>query len=259
MAVVMMTAYGEVETAVKAIRAGAQDVIIKPFNIEQLMLSVERVLGNTRAARRLYTSHRRGQFFHVTPGIVMSSAPSMQDIYETVRRLAAGDATTVLIEGESGVGKDVLANLIHASSTRSDEAFLELNCGALPEKLLESELFGHEKGSFTGAVQAKMGLLELAHKGSLCLDEIGEMSLSLQVKLLRVLEKQSFRRVGGDPGRAAAAGGEGQVALVKLVAVAEQHRPLHDVPDLAHVAGPRVGLQGGAGRRGEAGEVLGEL
>lgn len=197
MAVILMTAYGEIETAVQAIRAGAHDFITKPFNLEQLLLSIERVLGNTRTARQLYTRHRRGQYFHVTPGIVMSTAPSMEKIYDTVRRLASGDATSVLIEGESGVGKDVLANLIHSSSPRSGEAFLELNCGALPEKLLESELFGHEAGSFTGAVQAKPGLMELAHRGSLFLDEIGEMSLPLQVKLLRVLERQSFRRVGG--------------------------------------------------------------
>ena len=127
----------------------------------------------------------------------MSAAPEMQEIYETVRKLAAGDRTTVLIQGESGVGKDILANMIHASSIRSSEAFLELNCAALPEKLLESELFGHETGAFTGAVKAKPGLLELAHKGTLFLDEIGEMSLALQVKFLRVLEKQTFRRVGG--------------------------------------------------------------
>ena len=197
MAVILMTAYGEIETAVEAVRAGAHDFITKPFNLEQLLLSVERVLGNTRTARRLYTRHRQGQFFHVTPGFVMSAAPAMQAVYETVRKLAAGGGTTVLIDGESGVGKDVLANLIHSSSPRSDGAFLELNCGALPEKLLESELFGHEEGAFTGAVQAKPGRLELADRGTLFLDEIGEMSLPLQVKLLRVLEKQAFRRVGG--------------------------------------------------------------
>jgi two-component system, NtrC family, response regulator AtoC len=197
LATILMTAYGDVDTAVEAIQAGAQDFILKPFNLQQLMLSVERALGNTRAARRLYSSFRRDQFFHVSPGMVMSAAPEMQEIYETVRKLAAGDRTTVLIQGESGVGKDILANMIHASSIRSSEAFLELNCAALPEKLLESELFGHETGAFTGAVKAKPGLLELAHKGTLFLDEIGEMSLALQVKFLRVLEKQTFRRVGG--------------------------------------------------------------
>ena len=197
LAVILMTAYGDIETAVQAMRAGAHDFITKPYNLGQLLLSIERVLGTTRTARRLYTRHRRGQFFHVSPGIVLSEAPQMEAIYETVRRLAAGDATTVLLQGESGVGKDVLANLIHSASPRSDEAFLELNCGALPDKLLESELFGHEAGSFTGAIQAKPGLLELAHKGSLFLDEIGEMSPAMQVKLLRVLERHSFRRVGG--------------------------------------------------------------
>jgi len=197
LAMILMTAYGNVETAVEAVQAGAQDFILKPFNLQQLLLSVERALGNTKTARRLYTSRRREQFFHVSPGIVMSAAPVMADIYETVRKLAKGDRTTVLIQGESGVGKDILANMIHSSSGRSEEAILELNCAALPEKLLESELFGHEEGAFTGAVRTKPGLLELAHKGTLFLDEIGELSLSLQVKLLRVLEKQIFRRVGG--------------------------------------------------------------
>jgi two-component system response regulator AtoC len=129
--------------------------------------------------------------------MVVSTAPAMQEIYETVRKVIVGEKTTILIEGESGVGKDVLARLIHASSPRRDGAFLEINCAALPEKLLESELFGHERGAFTDAVQQKPGLLELAHKGTLFLDEIGEMSLTLQVKLLQVLEKQTFRRVGG--------------------------------------------------------------
>ncbi|HPF34977.1 MAG TPA: sigma-54 dependent transcriptional regulator [Candidatus Krumholzibacteria bacterium] len=196
-AVILMTAYAELETAVAAGRAGAQDFLTKPFHLDQLLLAVERALGNTRTARRLYTARRREQFYHVSPGMVMSAAPAMREIYETVRKLAASDRTTVLIQGESGVGKDVLANMIHATSVRSDEALLELNCAALPEKLLESELFGHEKGAFTGAVQTKPGLLELAHKGTLFLDEIGEMSPALQVKLLRLLEKQVFRRVGG--------------------------------------------------------------
>jgi transcriptional regulator with PAS, ATPase and Fis domain len=121
----------------------------------------------------------------------------MKEIYEMIRRIAVGESTTVLIEGESGTGKDVVANLIHQNSPRRDHAFLEINCASLPEELLESELFGHEKGAFTDAVNQKRGLLELAHRGTLFLDEIGEMSSKIQVKLLRVLEKMSFRRVGG--------------------------------------------------------------
>ncbi|MBU0743335.1 sigma-54 dependent transcriptional regulator [bacterium] len=197
MCVVMMTAFGEIETAVKAIKAGAFDFIPKPFNLEQLLHVIKRGLETSRHARELYTLRRQGDSYLHSPGIVMSTAPAMQDIYETVRKVIVGDKTTILIEGESGVGKDVLAGLIHASSPRSAESFLEINCAALPEKLLESELFGHEQGAFTDALHQKPGLLELAHRGTLFLDEIGEMSLTLQVKLLRVLEKQTFRRVGG--------------------------------------------------------------
>ncbi len=197
MCVIMMTAFGEIETAVEAIKAGAFDFIPKPFNLEQLLHAIKRGLETSRHARELYTLRRRGDAYLNTPGMVMSTAPAMQDIYETVRKVIVGDKTTILIEGESGVGKDVVAGLIHASSPRCAEAFLEINCAALPEKLLESEVFGHEQGAFTDAVQQKPGLLELAHKGTLFLDEIGEMSPALQVKLLRVLEKQIFRRVGG--------------------------------------------------------------
>ena len=197
MCVIMMTAFGEIETAVAAIKAGAFDFTPKPFNLEQLLHAIKRGLESSRSARELYTRQRQGASAFDTPGMVMSAAPAMQDIYETVRKIATGDKTTVLVEGESGVGKDVLATLLHASSPRREEAFLEINCAALPEKLLESELFGHEQGAFTDAVRQKPGLLELAHKGTLFLDEIGEMSLTLQVKLLRVLEKQTFRRVGG--------------------------------------------------------------
>jgi transcriptional regulator with GAF, ATPase, and Fis domain len=121
----------------------------------------------------------------------------MKEIYEVVKVVAKSDTTTVLIQGESGTGKELIANMIHSYSPRHDKAFLEINCASLPEELLESELFGHEKGAFTDAKVQKVGLLELAHKGTLFLDEIGEMSLTIQVKLLRVLEKMIFRRVGG--------------------------------------------------------------
>ena len=197
MCVIVMTAYGDVETAVRSIRAGAFDFITKPFNMDQLLQAIRRGLDATRDARELYTLRRKGSAFAEAPGMVMSLAPAMQEIYATVRKISSGDTTTVLIEGESGVGKEVLAGLIHAASSRRDDPFLEINCAALPEKLLESELFGHEQGAFTGADRMKPGLLEMAHKGTLFLDEIGEMSLTLQVKLLRVLERQSFRRVGG--------------------------------------------------------------
>jgi len=197
MCVILMSAHIDLETAVDAMRGGSFDVIRKPFKVEQLLLSVRRGLEATRDAAELAALRRRGQGFARTPGMVMSLAPAMQEIYATVRKIAQGEKTSILIEGESGVGKDVLANLIHASSPRADKAFLEINCAALPEKLLESELFGHEQGAFTDAGQQKQGLLELAHHGTVFLDEIGEMAPALQVKLLRVLERQVFRRVGG--------------------------------------------------------------
>jgi DNA-binding NtrC family response regulator len=197
MCVIIMSAHIDLETAVDAMRAGAFDVIRKPFKVEQLSLAIQRGLEATRDAAELAALRRRGQGFARTPGMVMSEAPAMLEIYATVRKIAQGERTSVLIEGESGVGKDVLANLIHASSPRGGKAFLEINCAALPEKLLESELFGHEQGAFTDAGQLKQGLLELAHHGTVFLDEIGEMAPTLQVKLLRVLERQTFRRVGG--------------------------------------------------------------
>ncbi|MDO9695379.1 MAG: sigma-54 dependent transcriptional regulator [Candidatus Latescibacteria bacterium] len=197
MCVILMSAHIDLETAVDAMRGGAFDVIRKPFKIDQLHLAIRRGLAATRDAAELAALRRRDQGFARTPGMVLSTAPAMQEIYATVRKIAQGEKTSILIEGESGVGKDVLANLIHASSPRSDKAFLEINCAALPEKLLESELFGHEQGAFTDAGQLKQGLLELAHHGTVFLDEIGEMSVTLQVKLLRVLERQVFRRVGG--------------------------------------------------------------
>ncbi|MBK7702711.1 MAG: sigma-54-dependent Fis family transcriptional regulator [bacterium] len=197
MCVILMSAHIDLETAVDAMRGGAFDVIRKPFKIDQLHLAIRRGLEATRDAAELAALRRRGQGFARTPGMVMSLAPAMQEIYATVRKIAQGEKTSILIEGESGVGKDVLANLIHASSPRGDKAFLEINCAALPEKLLESELFGHEQGAFTDAGQQKQGLLELAHHGTVFLDEIGEMAPTLQVKLLRVLERQVFRRVGG--------------------------------------------------------------
>ncbi len=195
--VIMITAFGEIETAVQAMKLGAFDYVNKPINLEQLLVMIEKGLDSSRAARDLYLLRRRNDLFQGDQEMVPSASAAMQEVYETVRKIAVGQRTTILIEGESGVGKDVIAGLIHRTSPRRDHPFLELNCAALPEKLLESEMFGHEKGAFTDAVQQKPGLLELAHKGSLFLDEIGEMSIPLQVKLLRVLEKMTFRRVGG--------------------------------------------------------------
>jgi two-component system response regulator AtoC len=195
--VVMMTAFGEVETAVEAMKQGAHDYVNKPINLEQLLRVIEKGMAATGHASELYELRRQTQVIDEASDIVPSISPRMREVYELIRRIVIAESTTVLIEGESGTGKDVVANLIHQNSPRRDNAFLEINCASLPEPLLESELFGHEKGAFTDAVNQKMGLLELAHKGTLFLDEIGEMSLPIQVKLLRVLEKMTFRRVGG--------------------------------------------------------------
>jgi len=195
--IVMMTAYSETETAVRAMKLGAYDYVEKPIRLQQLLLVIQKGLAVTRSTRELYLLQRQNDLFRSVPDIVPSRSPCMIEVYDTVRKVASGHGTTVLIDGESGVGKDVIANIIHQTSARQEYPFLEINCASLPEQLLESELFGHEKGSFTDATQQKLGLLELAHKGTLFLDEIGEMSVAIQVKLLRVLEKMTFRRLGG--------------------------------------------------------------
>jgi len=193
--VVMMTAFGDVETSVHAMKLGAFDYVNKPIRLEELLSILAKALESPAAARP--RDPESDDLFEGFDEVVPSPSDRMQDIYSLIRRISISDSSTVLIEGESGSGKDVIANLIHANSPRSDHAFLEINCASLPEQLLESELFGHEKGAFTDAVNQKMGLLELAHRGTLFLDEVGEMSTTIQVKLLRVLEKMSFRRVGG--------------------------------------------------------------
>jgi two-component system, NtrC family, response regulator AtoC len=193
--VVILTSYGEVDAAVRAMRLQAFDFVTKPVNLERLLTVIER--GVASAVARPRAGDGGADLFAVLPGAVPSCDPAMNAIYAVVRKVAAQGRSTVLIEGESGVGKDILAQLIHANSPRRSHPFLEINCASLPESLLESELFGHEKGAFTDAGHQKLGLLELANSGTLFLDEIGEMSLPIQVKLLRVLEKMNFRRVGG--------------------------------------------------------------
>ena len=195
--VVMITAYRETDTAVQAMKLDAFDYVNKPINLDRLLKVVAKALESNADARRRYRDQHQGDLFGGVDDVVPSQSACMLEIYDIVRKIADGESTTVLIEGESGAGKDVVANLIHRTSLRRDNALLEINCAALPEHLLESELFGHEKGSFTGAVAQKKGLLELADSGTLFLDEIGEMTLPVQVKLLRVLEKMNFRRVGG--------------------------------------------------------------
>jgi len=194
--VVMITAFGDIETAVDAMRNGAYDFVTKPINLEQLLIVIKKGLESKRLSREILQLKR---WMDLETGFeyIMGESPAMKKVYDVVKQVAKSDTTTVLIEGESGVGKEMIARLIHRYSKRAEKAFLDINCASLPEQLLESELFGHERGAFTDAKTQKQGLLELANRGTLFLDEIGEMSMKIQVKLLRVLERMVFRRVGG--------------------------------------------------------------
>jgi two-component system, NtrC family, response regulator AtoC len=192
--VIVMTAFGELETAVEAMSAGAFWFVKKPFQNDELLALV----GKALESQKLWLELRRlRNVAFADEEYLHSASPSMQEAYAIAEQVARGDTTSVLIEGESGTGKEYFANLIHRMSARHDKPFVEINCAAIPSELLESELFGHEKGAFTDARAQKLGLMELATAGTLFLDEIGEMSPMLQVKLLRVLERRTFKRVGG--------------------------------------------------------------
>ena len=194
--VVMITAFGDIETAVRAMKHGAFDFVSKPINLDQLLMVIRKGLDSERLNREVLQLKRQ-----MDPEIgfdyILGDSPAMKRVHDIVQQVAKSDTTTVLIEGESGVGKEMIARMIHRYSSRSEKPFMDINCASLPEQLLESELFGYEKGAFTDAKQQKQGLMELANRGSLFLDEIGEMSLTIQVKLLRVLERMEFRRLGG--------------------------------------------------------------
>jgi DNA-binding NtrC family response regulator len=195
--VVILTAFGSIDTAIEAIRAGAYDYLSKPFRMEEIRLVVRRALEAQRLLHenRHYREELRERERHRVENLVGQSTP-MVAIYKLVARVAGLD-TTVLILGETGTGKEVVARAIHYASTRADRPFVVVDCAALPESLFESELFGHERGAFTGAVTTRRGLLETAAGGTCLLDEIGELSLPLQGKLLRVLQERTIRRVGG--------------------------------------------------------------
>ncbi len=195
--VVILTAYRETDTAVLAMKLNAFDYLNKPIQLDRLLKVARKALPDSSAGPAPGSRENESRDLMRHAGVVPSRSPVFKEIYEIVGKISRGHSSTVLLQGESGVGKDVLANLIHRASSRRDAPFLEINCAGLTENLLESELFGHEKGAFTDAVARKMGLLELGHSGTVFLDEIGEMTLQVQVKLLRVLEKMVFRRVGG--------------------------------------------------------------
>jgi DNA-binding NtrC family response regulator len=194
-AVLMMTAYGNIDTAVEAMRRGAVDFLTKPVNIERLDVLIRRALKAKSLEVEVRQLHERlDQKFSL--GEIVGESPLLKDIIERVKKVSQSKAT-ILIEGESGTGKELIAQAIHQSSPRSRGPFVAVHCAALSENLLESELFGHEKGSFTGATERRIGRFESADGGTLFLDEIGEISPSIQVKLLRFLETKAVDRVGG--------------------------------------------------------------
>ncbi len=194
--VLIMTAYADVGTAVEAMKLGAYDYLPKPIDFKNLAVTVRNALEASQLRRKVQLLSEKHLYPYRFDRIVGTSR-AIQEVIALARKVARSEATTVLIQGESGAGKDLLAKAIHYESGRAEEPFMEITCTALPETLLESELFGHERGAFTDAKTQKKGLLELAQGGTVFLDEIGDMSGGLQAKLLRVLEERRFRRVGG--------------------------------------------------------------
>ncbi len=191
---VVITAHGGIESAIEATRLGASGYLAKPFDLREITLQVAQALEKRRLRDEVHylRNERTAQYDRI-----VGKAPSMQKVFDMLKRLESVDAPTVLITGESGTGKDLVAQAIHRKGPRRDKPFMEIDCASLPEQLIESALFGHEKGSFTDAKATKPGLFEVAHDGVVFLDEIGEMPLEMQAKLLRALENRRFKRVGG--------------------------------------------------------------
>ncbi len=193
--VIMVTGYGTVDTAVNAMKLGAFDFIVKPIKEDLVELTVERALAYARLKKENITlkDHLKEKYDF---GKMIGYSDSMKQVFDTIEKVSRSDST-VIIFGESGTGKELVARAIHFNSDRKNNPMVPVNCGAIPEDLLESELFGHEKGAFTGAIRNRLGRFELAQGGTIFLDEIGDMSPSLQVKLLRVLQEKQFERIGG--------------------------------------------------------------
>ncbi|MGQ9824855.1 MAG: sigma-54-dependent transcriptional regulator [Desulfotomaculales bacterium] len=192
--VILMTAFGNTEMAIEAMKKGAYDYIIKPFNLDELLLTVKKAVTMRKLSLEVAALREEQEFLNMET-LIGQSAP-MQNVYKMIGRVADSNVT-VLLQGESGTGKEVVARAIHRNSGRRDGPFIKINCATIPENLMESELFGHEKGAFTGAGTKKPGKFELAQHGTIFLDEIGELSLNTQAKLLRVLQEKEFERVGG--------------------------------------------------------------
>jgi DNA-binding NtrC family response regulator len=193
--IIIMTAYGTVESAVQAMKEGVADYILKPIKMDEMELLIEKTLSLLRLKDENRGLRQELKTIY-GPKNIVGTHPAMQKVIQLIHQVA-GTKATVLVQGESGTGKELVARAIHYESDRSSKPFVVINCTAIPSNLLESELFGYEKGAFTGAVKTKRGRLELANMGTLFLDEIGEMPKELQVKILRVLEEQKFQRVGG--------------------------------------------------------------
>src|SRR5256885_106681 len=192
--VVVITAFGSIETAVEAMKRGAYDYLEKPFKMDELKMTVQRALSYTEAvSENLYLKKQLKEKYQLTQ--MIGTSPRMQEVFKLIERVADTDCT-VLILGESGTGKELVARALHFNSRRQFAPFIPVNCAALPENLLESEMFGHRKGAFTGAINDKKGLFEEANGGTIFLDEIGTMPGALQSRLLRVLQENEVRRVG---------------------------------------------------------------
>ncbi|MCL7489036.1 MAG: sigma-54 dependent transcriptional regulator [Desulfobulbaceae bacterium] len=191
--IIMMTAYGSVDDAIECLKKGAADYILKPFNMDDLVIRVTRILEIQNIKARCSSLEESCREMHTE---MIGESKAMQDIHNLIHQVAPTDST-ILIRGESGTGKELAAASIHMNSTRTDKPFVRINCAAIPDGLIESELFGHEKGAFTGAHAMKPGKFEMADGGTLLLDEIGELPLPLQAKLLRVLQESVYERVGG--------------------------------------------------------------
>jgi len=194
--VIMMTAYADVEPAIEAMKKGAFDYLIKPFDLDELRITIKKAL-ETQELRREVARLRRQQAEHYLNSEIYGVSPKIQEVRRLIQIVSQTPRTSVLIQGESGTGKELVANAIHYASARRDKPLIKINCSAIPDNLLESELFGHERGAFTDAKTMKKGLFELANGGTVFLDEISTLKLSLQPKLLRILENQTLRRVGG--------------------------------------------------------------
>ena len=195
--VIVITAFGSLETAVAAIRAGAYDFLTKPLDIDELTIALDRAIERRQLGEEVRRLRRQVEEHGETPGEMIGDSPVMREVFRMIDRVAT-TPSSVLITGESGTGKELVAKALHDKSPRSDRPFVAVNCAALPDSLLESELFGHVKGAFTDAREDKEGLFVQADGGTLLLDEVGDLPMSLQPKLLRVLEEQQIRPVGGD-------------------------------------------------------------